>query len=126
MSKPIASISIRLREALDASGMKQADLIRETGLDRGAVSKYLSGQYEPKQKAIYLMARALDVSEAWLLGYDVPKTRSVEQLKNDDLVQVIARLRKDLEFFEAVQDLSELGENEFQNIRQLLVSLRKK
>ena len=47
--KQVASTASRLREALDASGKKQADLVRETGLDRGAVSSYLSGKYEPKQ-----------------------------------------------------------------------------
>ena len=62
MDKPTASIADRLREALAAAGKKQADLMRETGLDRGAISSYLSGKYEPKQKAIYLMARALDVN----------------------------------------------------------------
>ena len=43
MEKAQESIAVRLRKALDASGKKQADLVRETGLDRGAVSSYLSG-----------------------------------------------------------------------------------
>ena len=63
----------RLREAMDAAGVKQADLVRETGLDKGAVSSYLAGKYEPKQKAVAAMARCLNVPELWLMGYDVPK-----------------------------------------------------
>lgn len=64
----------RLREAMDAAGVKQADLVRETGLDKGAVSSYLAGKYEPKQKAVAAMAECLKVPELWLMGYDVPKT----------------------------------------------------
>ena len=126
MDKPVATISQRLKEALDASGKKQADLVRETGLDRGSVSSYLSGRYEPKQKAIYSMARALDVSEAWLMGYDVPKSRTVTQKKNDDLVQVIAKLRNDPDFFEVVSILANLPSAEYTSIKQLLSALGKK
>ena len=126
MNAPIASISQRLREALEAAGKKQADLVRETGLDRGAISSYLSGKYEPKQKAIYKMSVALNVSEAWLLGYDVPKNRTAEQKKNDDLVQVIAKLRKDPEFFEVVSKLASLPPAEYASIKQLLSALGNK
>ena len=63
----------RLREAMDNAGVKQADLVRETGLDKGAVSSYLAGKYEPKQKAVAAMAKCLNVPELWLMGYDVPK-----------------------------------------------------
>ena len=69
----------RLREAMAVADKKQADLARETGLDKGAISSYLSGRYEPKSKAIAALARALDVSEMWLWGYNVPKERSAEQ-----------------------------------------------
>ena len=126
MDMPVASISQRLKEALESSGKKQADLVRETGLDRGSVSSYLSGRYEPKQKAIYSMARALDVNEAWLMGYDVPKTRTVTQKKNDDLVQVIAKLRNDPDFFEVVSILASLPAAEYTSIKQLLSALGNK
>ena len=126
MEKPIASIPQRLREALAATGKKQADLVRETGLDRGSISSYLSGRYEPKQKAIHKMALALNVSEAWLLGYDVPKSRTTEQKKNDDLVQVIAKLRNDPDFFEVVSKLASLPPAEYASIKQLLTALGNK
>lgn len=66
----------RLREAMDNAGVKQADLVRETGLDKGAVSSYLAGKYEPKQKAVAAMAKCLNVPELWLMGYDVPKAEA--------------------------------------------------
>jgi transcriptional regulator with XRE-family HTH domain len=120
MNKPTASVAQRLREALDNSGKKQADLVRETGLDRGSISSYLSGKYEPKQKAIYKMAQALGVSEAWLLGYDVPKDRTVGQKKNDQLATLIVKMRNDEDFYNTVLRLSELSEKQYQGIQQLL------
>jgi transcriptional regulator with XRE-family HTH domain len=125
MNKPIATISQRLREALNASGKKQADLVRETGLDRGSISSYLSGKYEPKQKAIYKMAQALDVSEAWLMGYDVPEHRTVDQKKNDQLAKLIVKLRTDEGFFSTVSTLAELTEEQYRSIELLVSTLKK-
>ena len=65
----------RLRIALSNARMKQVELSLKTGLDKGAVSCYLSGKYEPKSDAINKMAVALNVSEMWLWGYDVPMER---------------------------------------------------
>lgn len=120
-----AATSERLREALRDAGMKQIDLVRATGLDKGAVSSYLSGKYEPKQKAIGLMAKALDVSESWLWGYDVPKERSEVQKKNDVISHAVARLRKDPEFFELVSILGELPADQYAAIKTMLSALKK-
>lgn len=120
MDKPKDSISRRLREAMDEKGKRQADLVRETGLDRGSISSYLSGKYEPKQKAIYKLARALDVSEAWLLGYDVPMSRTDDQKKNDQLAQLVAYMRKDPAFFDVVEKLSRVAPEQRESIDRLL------
>ena len=52
-------------------GMKQADLVEKTGLAKSAISQYCSGKVEAKQTGVYLLAKALSVSEAWLMGFDV-------------------------------------------------------
>ena len=69
------SIADRMKQAMDIRQMKQTDLVRKTGIGKSSISTYLSGDYEPKQKNIYKIAFALDVSEAWLMGYDVPMER---------------------------------------------------
>lgn len=121
-----ASTADRLREAMTAAGKKQADLMRETGLDRSSISSYLSGKYEPKQAAIGKMAAALGVSEMWLCGYDVPRDRSPEQKKNDHLVQVIVQLRKDPEFFNLVSDLADLTAEQRASLKPLIAALGNK
>lgn len=71
----IASVSSRLKEAMDTVGKSQADLARETGISKATLSRYLSGQFEPKQIAVNKLATALNVSEMWLWGCDVPMTK---------------------------------------------------
>lgn len=119
-------VSERLREAMNDAGKKQADLVRETGIDKGALSSYLSGKYEPKQKAIGALARALGVSEMWLWGYDVPKVRTPEQKKNDTLVDVVSKLRQDPDFFDVVAQLAELPAGEYASIKSIISALRNK
>ena len=116
----------RLRQAMDAAGKKQLDLAKAAGLSHSTISRYLSGQMEPKQKAVALMAVALNVSEMWLWGYDVPMTRTPEQKKNDDLVKVIAQLRKDADFFEVVSLLADLPAEQYASVKTLLTALSQK
>ena len=118
-----ATTADRLRQAIQESGKKQADIVRETGLDKSSLSNYLSGKYEPKQKAIMALARALDVSEMWLWGYDVPKERTPEQKKNDDLARIVVEIRRRPELFEMVLKLSKLPDAEFASIDQLVTAL---
>ncbi len=119
----VAPTRERIREAMTDAGKKQADLVRETGLNRGTISRYLSGEVEPRQEATHKLAVVLGVSEMWLWGYDVPKSRTAEQKKNDDLVQVIAKLRKDPEFFEVVSILASLPPAEYASVKLLLSRL---
>lgn len=73
----------RIREALEIREMKQAELVEKTGIDKGQMSSYLAGRYKPKQNNLHLMAEALSVDEAWLMGYDVPMERISD--KNTDI-----------------------------------------
>lgn len=65
----------RLKEAMRTSNIKQADLARLTGISKGGISNYVTGRYEPKSDIISKLAAALNVSEMWLWGYDVPMER---------------------------------------------------
>lgn len=71
-NKRISSSSIRIKEAMSISNKTQADLVKETGLNKSTISRYLSGVCEPKQNAVAKLALSLNVSEMWLWGYDVP------------------------------------------------------
>ena len=65
----------RLKEAMELNNMKQTDLVNIGHFDKGQLSAWLSGRYRPKQVNIDKLSRILDVSEAWLMGFDVPRER---------------------------------------------------
>ena len=121
-----STVKERLRIALLEANMKPVELSERTGIPKSMISYYLNGKTKPKADRIFVISQALGVSEAWLLGYDVPKNRTAEQKKNDDLVQVIAKLRKDPEFFEVVSKLASLPAAEYASIKQLLSALGNK
>ena len=121
--KRVATTPERLREALRDSNKKQIDLSRETGLSHSTISRYMSGHVEPRSDAAHKIATALDVSEMWLWGYDVPKERTPEQKKNDDLARIVVEIRRRPELFEMVLKLSKLPDAEFASIDQLVTAL---
>ena len=71
----VVSCGHRISKALALRDMKQSELCKLANVPKSSLSLYLSGAYEPKQDRIYAMAKALNVSEAWLMGYDVPMER---------------------------------------------------
>ena len=74
--------------------MKQADLVNMTGIGKSSISTYLSGDYEPKQKNLYRLAKALDVNESWLMGYDVPmERRPVPDLPSPTIAKNVVTFR---------------------------------
>lgn len=116
----VSSTPERLREAMTAREKKQVDLVRETGIDKGSISNYLSGRYEPKQEAIYKLAKALDVSEMWLWGYDVPQERPKEQKNNDAIADIVLRLRTDEKFLLAVEKVYRFDTDKLESLLHLL------
>ena len=58
----VALTKDRLREAMQDAGMTQSDLARKTGLNRATISRYLSGEVEPRQDAAHKLAIALGVA----------------------------------------------------------------
>ena len=60
----------QLKKAMQDKGITQAELCKKTGITKSAMSQYLTGAFKPKQKRTYLLAKALNVSEAWLMGME--------------------------------------------------------
>ena len=83
----------RLRTAMDARGMRAVELARITGLSKARISQYTNGVYVPKADAMHKLARALDVSDLWLEGYDVPMERAASAIPNYPDIFPIERRR---------------------------------
>ena len=72
MSDKVATFAQRLREGLDIGQMNQTELAKRSQISKSSISRYIKGDWEGKQGAVYALAKALGVTEAWLMGYDVP------------------------------------------------------
>lgn len=76
----------RLKQLMEARDLRQVDILtaaepycKKYGVQLGknALSQYVSGKVEPGQEKLTILGLALGVSEAWLMGFDVPMQRSV-------------------------------------------------
>lgn len=75
----------RLERAMQIRNIKASELSEKAHIPKSAISQYLSGLYEAKQKSIFKLANVLNVSEAWLMGLDVPMERNSKDYKIDEL-----------------------------------------
>ena len=73
---------IRLKKIMNDRGLRQVDILEKSKpfqtklgvkLGKSALSQYVNGIQSPDQHKLSLLAMTLDVSEAWLMGYDVQK-----------------------------------------------------
>lgn len=80
-----SNTSQRLRYIINNWDIKQVDILKKckpfcdkygVRLAKNDLSQYVSGKVEPKQDKLSVLGLALDVSEAWLAGYNVPMKRS--------------------------------------------------
>ena len=78
MAKNMDNFKDRFKTALVDSGMTQQELSNKTKIPKSSISQYLSGYTEPKNDRIYKISKVLNVSEAWLLGFDVERNPSSE------------------------------------------------
>ena len=110
----------RLRFALDLREKKAVDIARDLKIPKSAISQYLSG-YRTIQdsKRLYIIAEYLNVSEAWLMGFDVPMER-MNQKKADTISDVVLKMKSDPEFFSLVKTLNELDSEKINGVKQML------
>lgn len=108
------SFAQRLRQALDMRNMKQITLSEKSGVSRALISAYLKGDYEAKQDNVYFLAKALDVNEAWLMGYENVAMERSDNDQSDDL------------FIEAASDFLLDEENKYNTLLKKIVQLNDK
>lgn len=124
MEKKVANVSERLKLAMKDAQCSQSELSRMTRIDRAAISRYLSGAYEPKQDAVERMACSLGVTERWLSGYDAPKMAITPNI-NKKIADAALRMQDDPTFREAVELIDGLSAEEMSAIATMIRTMRK-
>lgn len=80
-----ATTADRLKDVMHQYDLRQIDILKraepfckkfDVKLGRNDLSQYVSGKVSPGQEKLTVLALALDVSEAWLMGYDVSMERN--------------------------------------------------
>lgn len=76
--------SERLKAIMAERGLRQVDILNAAKpycaqfgvkLEKNDLSQYVNGKVEPGQEKLTVLGLALNVSETWLMGYDVPVSR---------------------------------------------------
>ncbi len=92
--KIISTFPDRLKECLENNpSFTATSLADEVGLSKQAISMYISGDRNPKRPTIKVIAEVLNVDEAWLMGYDVPMQRVIQEkthLPNFDNIRPVS------------------------------------
>lgn len=80
----ISTTSERLKEYMSKYNLRQVDILEKVKpycdeygvkMNKSDLSQYVSGKNEPGQDKLIVLAKALRVTEPWLMGYDVPETK---------------------------------------------------
>jgi transcriptional regulator with XRE-family HTH domain len=83
MKKMKETTAQRLAQIMSERNLRQVDILRnsekyqrELGvkLGKSALSQYVSGKSVPDQDKLVLLAKTLNVSASWLMGYDVAES----------------------------------------------------
>ena len=127
----VSNTSKRLHELMELKGLSQSDILRKcepycdkynVKLSRGHISQYVSGKVVPKQDKLTILGVALNVNEAWLMGYDVPMERQqnlIENLKSN-IDNNIDRFKKEF----SNEFISEEEMTEIINFAKYIISKR--
>lgn len=88
---------IRLKRAMASKNITQTEIVEKTSIHKSTLSQYVSGKIIPRQNALEELAKLLNVSEPWLMGYNVSMDRNSLDKPSDDNIQLIARSINDLD-----------------------------
>ncbi len=141
------SFKERLNELMKETGISQSSIVHKTKINKGALSCYLKGMYNPKRDNIDKLASFFNVNPDWLEGKDVPKNPdylhvdynnkdsinkyfdiiisiSVEEL-NKETVELIAQVLKNKKIIKNTNELTKKTNTEIleylDNIKSTLI-----
>ena len=116
--------SDRLNQLMAERNWKQVDIINNSKkfqeklgvqLGKSALSQYVNGVQAPDQKKLSLLALTFDVSEAWLMGYDVPRERE-SIVENEYTSSDLRKMAENAKTF----DGKPLNEDDIQAIQNII------
>ncbi|MGN0272388.1 MAG: transcriptional regulator [Lachnospiraceae bacterium] len=111
----------RLKQIMEERNLKQVDILNlslplcakwNVKMNKSDISQYVSGKVEPSQEKLVVLGYALNVTEAWLMGFDVPRERKDTALQAE----------KDFDFFYKYSMLNERDKKVVLDIMDSMIS----
>ncbi len=108
----------RLKLIMEEKNLRQVDLLNKcmpyckkynVRLGRNDISQYVSGKAEPTQIRLSILAEALNVTETWLMGYDVEREPTFQFSTLEK--ELVTAYRNKPEMQEAVNTLLGISNN---------------
>ena len=113
-------MSNKIKELRKARNMTLEDVGKIVGVGKSTVRKWETGMIaNMKRDKIAALARALDTTPAYLMGWEE------EQKKNDIQADIILKMRTDSTFMSVVENLYKLDKDKLETINQMLNTLFK-
>lgn len=106
--------AIRLKKIMETKELRQIDILNLTKpycekygvkMNKSDISQYCSGKTEPNQEKLFVLGKALNVSEAWLMGFDVPMNNECSSFE-------IISDKNNLKIIEYYNQLNDIGKHE--------------
>lgn len=78
------STAKRLKQIMKERNLRQVDILNlvlpicakyDVKMNKSDISQYVSGKVEPSQEKLVVLGMALDVTESWLMGFNVSPER---------------------------------------------------
>ena len=86
----MATSTERINQIMKEKRLRQIDVLNlakplqakyNIKFSKSHLSQYVNGKSNPDNKKIFLLSKVFGVTEAWLLGYDVPRYERIEKTK---------------------------------------------
>lgn len=84
------STADRLKRIMKERNLRQVDILNlvlpicakyDVKMNKSDISQYVSGKVEPSQEKLVVLGMALNVTESWLMGFDVSSERKDTQIQ---------------------------------------------
>lgn len=90
--------ALRLNKIMADRNLRQVDILELVKpfcmkygikMNKSDLSQYTSGKVEPSQEKLVVLGMALNVSEAWLMGFDVPMERNNNDNRKNSFPKIV-------------------------------------
>lgn len=109
--------AIRINRIMTERNLRQVDILEsvkpfcikyDIKMNKSDLSQYVSGKVEPSQEKLVILGMALNVSEAWLMGFDVPMERITSTKESSPKIMLYYEQLNDIGKHEATKRIEEM------------------